>query len=144
MKKKFPIKIIENKNRLSATTSIDQLQEKKKNIRQDLSYIETDYNTLISTVKSLLLKSEKSKNDKKDPRIYWLIGEYISVFLKRIDHLDYYLLLQNKTLGKSIGVSESSIEKIMSFYKKFTSIALVDPSLPWSKYRENKVPVPEK
>ncbi len=142
MKSKFPVKIVKQNNQFRATTSISQLKEKTCNIRQDLSYIAIDYSVLISTIQVFLGLLNNSKC-KKNPRIFWVIGDYIIAFLKRMDQLGYYLVQQNTTLGKSIGISESSVEKVISFYKRFSNIKLIDPSISWAKYRDNKVPVPE-
>jgi len=61
-------------------------------------------------------------------------------FLHRIDNLGFYLVNQNRVLGAGIGMSESSIKRIIAFRKRFPDIARVNPTISWSKYRENKVP----
>ncbi len=138
MKDRFPLKILEQDNQFKATTSISQLQDKSRNIRQDLSYVELDYATLIKSLRDIF-HSKKSK--KTDPRLYWLIGDYIFTFLRRIDQLGYYLVRHNQTLAKSMGISESSVKKILSFRRRCLNISLIDPAIPWAKYRDNKVPI---
>jgi len=136
MKEKFPIKIIlgkEQNRRFIAATSIDKFNGRTKNIRQELSYFELDYTILTKTICDLI--SSKSK----DPRLYWLAGDSILNFLNRTDELGFYLERQNHTLARDIGISESSIKKIVSFRRRFPKLSTVNPSISWAKYRNNKV-----
>lgn len=144
MKQKFPVKIVligEQKKRFSASTSIDILSEKGRNVRQELEYIEQDYSILIENIRHIIAIS--SQNKKTDPRLYWLVGEAIIRFLERMDDIGFYLLEQNTTLSRDIGISESSIKKIVSFRIRFSKLRMVNPTIPWTKYRDNKVPVPK-
>lgn len=143
MKIKYPLKIIKSehqKNRFKATTSIDKLKEDSRGIRKDLSYLEKDYLLLINNIKDALL--ERSENKKIDPRLYWLMGENIVNFLERINDIGFYLIHQNITIARDVGVSESSIKKIISFRRRFIKLSSINPSIPWKKYRDNKIPVP--
>ena len=76
MKEKFPFKIVlsdQQKNQFKATTSIDKLNEKSRNIRQELTYLEKDYTVLIKTIRNIMAVS--SQNSKRvDPCLYWLVG----------------------------------------------------------------------
>lgn len=142
MKDKFPIKILisnHQKGRFKVTTSIDNISKSNINIRQELAYLESDYSVLMKTIQDTIAFSSKGK--KTDPRLYWLIGEYINRFLERIDDMGYYLIKQNSTIARDIGVSESSIKKIVSFRNRFSKLSMVNPTIPWVKYRNNKVPV---
>ena len=139
-KEKFPLKIVKDKlnNRHKAATSIDKLNDETKNIQQELSFIETDYTILLSNILGLLSEAAMRSKKKADPRLYWLIGENIIRFIERLDDLGFYLLRQNKTFAADIGISESSIGRIISFRKKFSKISSLDPKISWSKYRDNK------
>ena len=139
-KEKFPLKIVKDKlnNRHKAATSIDKLNDETKNIQQELSFIETDYTILLSNILGLLSEAAMRSKKKADPRLYWLIGENIIRFIERLDDLGFYLLGQNKTFAAYIGISESSIGRIISFRKKFSKISSLDPKISWSKYRDNK------
>ena len=139
-KEKFPLKIIKDKTtgRCKAATSIDKLNDETKNIRQELGFIETDYNVLLSCVKGLLSEAAMRTKKKTDPRLYWLIGENILRFIERLDDLGFYIVKQNKTFAADIGISQSSITKIISFRKKISKLSMLDPNISWSKYRDNK------
>jgi hypothetical protein len=142
MKDKFPLKIVltdQQKNRFKATTSIDVLNKMSKNIRRELGYLEADYSILTRTARDTIVVS--SQRRKADPRLYWLIGDNILRFLERIDDVGFYLLNQNSTLARDLEVSESSIKKLVSFRRRFPKLSLVNPAIPWAKYRDNKVPV---
>jgi len=137
--KKFPIKIVPNKeNKFKATTSLEKIGDHSKNIRQELSYVEMDYTILIDTIHRLLAISSKKK---ADPRLFWLIGENIIRFFERLDEIGFYLMQQNRTLARDIGISESSTKKIVSFRKRFSKISTINPAIHWAKYRDNKVPL---
>jgi hypothetical protein len=139
MKEKSPIKIVISKeNRFKATTSLDKIGDNSKNIRQELSYVETDYTILIDTIHRFLAISSKKK---VDPRLFWLIGENIIRFFERLDEIGFYLMQHNRTLARDIGISESSTKKIVSFRKRFSRISLINPAINWAKYRDNKVPL---
>lgn len=142
MKDKFPLRIVisdQQKNWFKATTSIDKLNEKYRNIRQELAYLEADYSVLIKTIQETIALSSQSK--RIDPRLYWLVGDNIIRFLERIDDIGFYLVQQNGTLARDGGVSESSIKKIVSFRRRFSKFSMVNPAIPWARYRDNKVPV---
>ncbi len=107
-------------------------------MRQELSFIETDYTVLLSGIKGLLSEAVIRSKKKTDPRLYWLIGENIIHFIERLDDMGFYIVKQNKTFAADIGISESSIGKIISFRKRFSKISMLDPNISWSKYRDNK------
>ena len=142
MQDKFPLRIVvdHHKKRFKAITSIDRLKGESTNIRQDLKYLEEDYYLLITTIYNITNLISQSR--KKDPRLYWLMGEYIIRFLERIEDMGFYLIQQNSTLARDIGISESHIKKIISFRKRFSKLSLVNTTISWAKYRDNKVPVP--
>lgn len=139
-KEKFPLKIIKDKltGRYKAATSIDKLNDETKNIRRELSFIETDYTILLGDIRGLLSEAAMRSKKKADPRLYWLIGENIIRFIERLNDLGFYLLKQNITFAADIGISESSIGKIISFRKRFSKISMLDQKISWSKYRDNK------
>ncbi len=139
MKNKYPIKISisdKPKKNYIISTSIETLHS-SMNLRLELNFIENDYLFLIEALKRIL--STLSKEKKKDPRLFWLIGDFINKYLDRLSDLGYYLMNQNKTISRDIEISESSIEKIMAFRGRFPKISSVDPLILWEKYRENKV-----
>lgn len=139
MRNNFPLKIIydKKKKQIKVATSIDNLYKKSVNIRQELAYLEKDYSILIKSIRDTV----STKNKTTDPRLYWLVGESIFRFLERINDMGFYLLNQNKTLARDIGFSESYIRKIISFRKRFKKLSKVNPSIPWAKYRDNKVQI---
>ena len=139
-KEKFPLKIIKDKltGRYKAATSIDKLNDETKNIRRELSFIETDYTILLGDIRGLLSEAAMRSKKKADPRLYWLIGENIIRFIERLDDLGFYIVKQNITFAAEIGISESSIGKIISFRKRFSKISMLDQKISWSKYRDNK------
>ena len=119
-------------NPFRAVTSINRIYDKSSNIRQDLSFIENDYSLLIGLINNL--RSIMAKEKKRDPRLFWLIGDSIAGFLKRIDNMGFYLDRQTSTLSRDTNMSESTIRRIMAFWRQFPSISSIDPSISWTKY----------
>ncbi|MFH0796070.1 MAG: hypothetical protein V2A65_03325 [Candidatus Omnitrophota bacterium] len=142
MKDKLPLKILIQKDRFKAATSLEILGGESRNIRQDLAYIEKDYSLLIKSIQEVIAVA--TQNRRVDPRLYWLVGDNIVRFLERIDNLGFYLVQQTSVLARSVATSESFLQTLISFRLRFSNIFLVNPAIPWTKYKENKVPVPEK
>jgi hypothetical protein len=139
MSVRFPLKFVveEKTGKFKASTSIDVLLQSSRNVRLELAFFEIDYSLLIRNAKDAL--ASLANRDTKDARIYWLVGDAILRFLERIEDCGFYLFQQNRTLARDIGVSESSIKKVLSFRRRFPRISMVDPTIPWARYRENKV-----
>ncbi|MCM8789361.1 MAG: hypothetical protein NC907_06200 [Candidatus Omnitrophica bacterium] len=135
---KLPLKIIKKDSKYKAITSIQELQSGVKNVRKNLTYIEDDYEILITTIRRILELLSKEKSGRIDARFYWLIGDYIISFLNRIDSLGYYIPEQNATIGKCTGVSETTIYRIVSLRKKIGNLSFIDPDIPWTKYLGKK------
>lgn len=143
MRGKFPLRMIRKRKsmELKATTSLERVADISANIRQELSYLEQDYKLMVNAVQSILGFAKENK--RPDPRLYWLAGDAMVNFLNRIDEVGFYLVDQNNTIARDIGVSESQVERIKAFRRRFRRISLVDPHIAWAKYRGNKVPVPK-
>lgn len=142
MTEKFPVRVLvadESKDQFKMTTSIAKLAQGSRSIRSELAYLETDYGILIGAVKKCLTTNSAQKR-RADPRLMWLAGDHISGFLARLDETGFYLLRPSETLASHLGVSAGSIRKILSFRKRLPRLSMVDPKIPWSKYRENRVP----
>jgi hypothetical protein len=136
---KLPVRIVRQGETLKATSSIDSLYESGQNIRHKLDYIECDYRALVKILRELYSTAKSAQ--RFDPRIVWLIGDYVISFFSRLDALGFYLVNQNETIAHDISISKSSMQRILSFRKRFSSISFVDPSIPWSRYRDKKVPL---
>ena len=143
MSKRFPIQIVRKNagEEFTAVTSIHIITSASRNIRKELSFLEQDYTTLVRGVRDIITMAVKSK--KADVRLYWIAADSVMRYLTRLDDLGFYLMKQNKTLGRDTGLSVGSVQKLLAFRKRFTKISLVDPSYSWAKYRANKVPVPK-
>lgn len=140
MRKMFPVKMVasdDQDGRFGATTSIERLRETSENLRRELGYVESDYRVLVHAVREIVARTSRSK--RTDPRLYWLAGDNIVRFLTRIEDMGFYLVKQNRTLARDIGISESSVEKIAAFRRRFAKVSMVDPAIPWARYRSNSV-----
>lgn len=143
MKEKFPVQISvgnEPSRRFKATTSIDKVREAPTDIHAQLAYLEEDYSILIDAVRSCLVAANRQR--KVNPRLMWLAGDYLYNFLKRLDGFGFYLVRQNHTLARDVGISRASVEKVISFRRRFPRLSLIDPTIPWNKYRDNLMAPP--
>ena len=141
MKDKYPLRILvgdETAQRFKVTTSIARVNRASQNIRSELAYLEDDYRILVKAVRECLAVT--SPGARIDPRLMWLVGDHITNFLARLDDIGFYLVRQNDTLARDMGVSALSIKKVVSFRKRYLRLSMVDPAIPWEEYRENKVP----
>ncbi len=141
MKDKSPIRILtgNQKDSFRVTTSIENISKRAINISQELSYLEEDYSLMIQIIKDMISLSSRSR--KTDPRLYWLVGDNIVRFLERIEDIGFYLIKQNSTFSRDIGISESLVKKIVSFRKRFSKLSMVNPTIPCARYKDNKVSV---
>jgi len=140
MKDKFPVTIIKSNDSerpFKVATLLDKVIDTSKNIRQDLTFWEFDYATLINTI--LYMKRLIQESKEKDPRMYWRLGDEIITFFERLESCGFYLANQDKTLARDTGFPLSSIKKIIAFRRRFSNLSLVDPTISWAKYRDNKV-----
>ena len=60
-----------------------------------------------------------SKSKKADVRLYWIASDSVMRYLTRLDDLGFYLMQQNKTLGRDTGLSVGSVQKLLAFRKQF-------------------------
>jgi len=137
---KFPIRVLvadESKDQFRMTTSIARLADGSRSVRSELAYLEADYTILIGAVRRSLASA--SQKHRADPRLMWLAADHMSNFLARLDDTGFYLLRQNDTLARHLGVSAPSIRKLLSFRRRFPRVSMVDPTVPWSMYRDNRV-----
>jgi len=130
----------ESADQFKMTTSLAKLAHGPRSIRSELAYLEADYGILIGALRKCLANAGQRR--RADPRLMWLAGDYIIGFLARLDEASFYLLKPSETLASHLGVAAGSIRKILSFRNRFPRLSMVDPQIPWSKYRENKVPRP--
>lgn len=144
MKQKFAIRILRHKAEdglvFRAAASVEALRAADPALRKQLGLIELDYSGTVAAARTYARATSLSAGC--DARAYWLIGNAVYDFLKRLGALGFYLAKQNETLARDLGISESSLGKILGFHRRFPDIALVDSTIPWEKYRSNKVPLP--
>lgn len=138
MREKFPLQIVRTKEQFKAVTSLHIVFDKSRDIRRELDYIEQDYTILVKTIRDIIALQGK----RRDPRLYWLVGDSILRFLNRLDDIGFYLMHQNDTLERDIGMEGSVIRRIIAFRKRFPRISMVNSTISWSKYKDNKVAVP--
>ena len=141
MKEKYPLRILVGEGaaqRFKVTTSIAKVNRASQSIPSELAYLEDDYGILVKAVRECLAATPPGA--KIDPRLMWLVGDYITNFLARLDDIDFYLVRENDTLARDMGVSPLSIKKVISFRKRYSRLSMVDPAIPWEEYRENKMP----
>lgn len=119
-----------------ATTSIELALDGGKSLQAALRSIETDYLVTLTAVKSVLASAGASTS--RDPRFYWFVGLLLTQFIERLEAHGFYLVGKNRTPAKHVGMSATSVQSMMSFYRRYPDPYKIDPSLPWSAYRDRK------
>ena len=119
-----------------ATTSIERALENAKWLESELRCIELDYQVTIAAVKRALSWGNKERF--KDSRAFWFAGKYMAEFVARLESHGFYLVGKNTTPAKHLGISKSSVEKMIAFYSRYSDPFKIDVSVPWCIYRDNK------
>lgn len=127
-----------NRFTVKATTSVEKVTREAQNPEQELRGIELDCSLTLTTAREAIDVGGRGK--RHDPRAYWLAAKALADFLDRLRQSGFYLVNQNKTLGSALDSSDSSVKKLLAFYRRFPELRLVDPTIPWKKYRDNQVP----
>lgn len=146
MKDKFPIKIHKREHeqgiKFIAITSLGKIMKTSQEIEHQLKFVELDYTiTLIAAREAL---NATKQNNKGNVLAFWLLGNVLIEFLQRLEKLGFYLVSSYATFARDLGMGASSVKKILSFRKRFPTVLLIDSTVSWSRYRDNKVPTPAK
>lgn len=124
--------------RFLAGTSLEKLDATSASLEHELKCVETAYEITLAAARRAL---EMARQDKRvAPRPLWFVGSHLKHFTDLLSGMGFYLWKANATFARDLGISESSMEKIRSFYARFPEVLGVDPNIPWNRYRENKVP----
>jgi hypothetical protein len=123
---------------VKATTSIELVLEGGNSLETELGCVETDYKAALVGAGAALASAGRGRC--RDPKAYWLAGRYLAEFFDRLETRGFYLVEKNKTPARHLGVSESSIRKMIAFHRRYADPRKIDPSISWSAYRENRAP----
>jgi len=126
MRQRYPIQIqvVEKDGGnivFKASLPVESIFNSSSKFDELLAYVERKYTQTIRECKELLKRStfQKRANSKADT--------------------PFYLRNQCAFFARDLGLSQTSIWKIIRFRKKFPKKDLIDPTIPWSLYREGKV-----
>ncbi len=139
MNDKYPLRITVGDGadqRFKLSTTISKIDRSSKNVRSELAYLADDYHILVQAVRECL--AEASPGAKADPRLIWLAGDHLTNFLSRIDDLGFYLVRQNDTLARDMGVPALAVQKVLAFRKRCLKLSMVDPAVPWEEVQKKK------
>lgn len=129
--------------RFRATTSVDRLSGSSRSTEQDLRAVELDYSITLAAVREALKQADRGER-RHDPRAYWHAGNAILAMLERLHEAGFYLMRQNETIARDVGLASESVRKIVAFRRRFPRVADVDPQITWARYRGNRVPLPKR
>lgn len=142
MKTGFPVQIHRRQEgsriRFIAATSLDKLFDGTSTPLEQLKSIQVAYEMTLAAARRAL---EMAHQDKRvAPHPLWLLADQLKHFTDLLNGMRFYLWKANATFARDLGISQSSVEKLRSFHKRFPDITMVDPMVPWKRYRENKAP----
>ena len=121
---------------VKAAASIGRAFEGAKSLQAELRCIEIEYASVLAAASGALASAGKGRL--RDPRAFWFAGKYLCEFIGRLESNGFYLVEKNVTLAKHLAISRASVEKIMSFLRRYKDPLEIDTSVPWSAYRDNK------
>jgi len=134
------IKVIEKdegRSVFKASLPVESVLNPSGRVDEWLSNIEKKYTQTIHACRKILKKPKSRK--RIDPEVYWMVGDLILKFMKDLERTPFYLCRKYVFFARDLGLSETSIYKIVRFRKKYSDKRLIDPALPWSLYREGKI-----
>lgn len=121
---------------IKATTSVDRVLDGARSLEEELRCIEIDYRTALAAAKEALASAGTGRF--RNARSYWFAGKYVAEFIDRLGSRGFYLVGKNKTPAEHLGISKSSVAKMIAFYRRYPDPFEIDVSTPWSVYRDNK------
>jgi len=122
--------------RIRASTSVDRALTDARSLEADLRCIELDYGITLAAVRQALTAAASGR--RRDPRAFWFAGKHLTDFMGRLELRGFYLVDKNKTPARHLGLSRASVEKMLAFCRRYADPFAIDPSVPWSRYRDNK------
>ena len=134
------IKVIERdegRSVFKASLPVESVLNPSGKVDEWLSNIEKKYTQTIYECRKILRKPKSRK--RIDPEVYWRVGDLILKFMKDLERTPFYLCRKYAFFARDLGLSETSIYKIVRFRKKYPDKRLIDPALPWNLYREGKI-----
>jgi hypothetical protein len=123
---------------VKATTSVELALKGGKSLEAELSCIEIDYQAMLAAVRAALVSAGKGKS--RDPRAYWFAGKYLAEFMERLEAHGFYLVGKNTTPAAHLGMSASSVKRMIAFHGRYRDPFSIDPTVPLTAYREHREP----
>ncbi|RLE07918.1 hypothetical protein DRZ78_02155 [Candidatus Aerophobetes bacterium] len=142
MRQRYPIQmqVVEKDSGnivFKASLPVESIFNSSSKFDELLAYVERKYTQTIRECKELLKRSTFQK--RANSKVYWIIGDSILKFMRSLEDTPFYLRNQCAFFARDLGLSQTSIWKIIRFRKKFPKKDLIDPTIPWSLYREGRV-----
>jgi len=136
------IKTADNKEQLVPKVTLGDFASQgssQPDMRGQLNAFAARYQEMIDRCKSKLdmVSQQKAKRTIVDPLLFWEIGDCILQYLQDERLIGKFAL--NDVYGhlsRDLSLSTSSLEKIMTFRRRFASKDLVDSSKGWTYYRD--------
>jgi len=135
MKQIYPIQIqVVEKDKgdvvFKASLPVESILNSSNRLDELLFNVEKEYTRTIQECKGLLEKSASEKRTHSE--VYWAIGDLILKFMRGLKDTPFYLRNQCTFFARDLGLSETSIWKIIRFRKEFPEKDLIDSTTPWS------------
>lgn len=137
---KIPVEItkITNPDGTSRTGAITYLEEviSTPDIKNRLLAIEREYAILVQKC-SRILKRIRTPEGRPDARLRWELANTIYTFLNsNADKIGVVFVNYKDALCADLGISNSELNYLLKFRKKYANSNQLDDKINWSKYRE--------
>ena len=107
-----------------------------------LSMFTEEYLATLSRCKEELRHVEEEKRGKRggvNPLHFWRIGDFLLAYLGRQPHQDFLVLRDPYGhFARDLSVSKSTLQKAVTFRRRFESPEAIDTAKGWDYYREAK------
>jgi len=136
------MKTADNKEQLVPKVTLGDFASQgfsQPDMRSQLNAFAARYQEMIDQCRTRLdsVSQQKAQKAKVDPLLFWEIGNYILRYLQD-ERLRGEFALNDiyGHLSRDLPLSTSSLEKILTFRRRFASKDLVDSSKGWTYYRD--------
>lgn len=137
---KIPIEVVRVKDPdgVERMRIICSLQDVIKNasLSKKLVKIQNEYLDLVKEFKIQLAATQRSRENRANPLLKWMLGDIIFKFLKKVESRGFSLVNVAKSISEDVGISVSYLRYLLKFRTIYSNKETINEEICWDKYRE--------
>jgi hypothetical protein len=106
------------------------------NTSQQLKKVEEEYVELIEKSKNIITKIRRTRANRANPKLHWVLGDMIVRFLHELNDNGYLLTNIQPTLSRDIGFPTRYLGYHIQLRKDYPDVESLHNEISWSKYQE--------